>query len=129
MKNLKKEYILELAVKHLEWVSYGWHQMSHPELCEYIYKVYTTQLEPLRLEYRARWINKRMHELLTRGYKYAREVCIELDLTWPPEQIYSFHNRLKIVEDKCADIEDDLERITRIFDNLKSDIKFLKDLK
>lgn len=45
MKKIKREYILEMTVKHLEWLNYnyGWNQMSYHELCEFVYKVYTKQ--------------------------------------------------------------------------------------
>lgn len=129
MKKIKREYILELTVKYLEWLNYnyGWNQMSYPELCEFVYKAYTEQLEPLRKEYRADRISERMHQLLTLGYKYARELCRDHEVTWPPNHpADDYAERLAKVEDNCIDIMDDLRRLTRQLENLKSEIKRLK---
>lgn len=101
--------------------------MSNPELCEFVYKVYTGQLEPLRQEYRAGRISERMHELLTQGYKYACEVCRDHNVDWPPHHpADDYEERLAKVEDNCIDIMDDLRRLTRQLENLKSEIKLLK---
>lgn len=128
MKKIKREYILEMLVKHLEWLNYnfGWNQMSYPELCEFVFKVYTEQLEPLRKEYRASQISERMHELLTFGYKYAREVCRDHEVTWPPQSIDNIYGRLSDVESKCAQIEREIHQMVRQLENLKSEIKLLK---
>lgn len=128
MKKIKREYILEMLVKHLEWLNYnfGWNQMSYPELCEFVFKVYTEQLEPLRKEYRSSQISERMHELLTFGYKYAREVCRDHEVTWPPQPIDNIYGRLSDVESKCAQIEREIHQMVRQLENLKSEIKLLK---
>lgn len=125
---MKKEYILELTVKHLEWLNYdyGWNQMSYRELCGYVYKVYTEQLEPLRLEYRNGRTNKRVHELLTKGYKYTREVCRDHDVEWPPQPVDNIQGHLAEIESKCTEIERDLYRTARQLETLKSEIKLLK---
>lgn len=128
MKKIKKEYILDLTVKHQEWLNYnyGWNQMSYPELCEFVYKAYTEQLVPLRKEYRAGVASERIHELLTQGYRHAREVCRGHEITWPPQPIDNIYGRLTEIESKCAEIERDMHQAARQLENLKSKIKLLK---
>ena len=128
MRMSLKVYTLEVSVRHLEWLyyCYGWNQMSHPELCEFIYKVYTEQLEPLRLEYRAGRVTECTHELLTRGYKYAREVCRDHDVEWPPKPIDNINERIEDIENNCAKIESDFQCLNRRIEALKSDIRLLK---
>lgn len=88
-KNRLREEILRQTINHLDWLccTYGYYRMSYPELCQYVYRVYTKQLEPLRLQYQEGKLNERMHWLLTRGYKYARELCRDHDIAWPPQRM------------------------------------------
>ena len=135
-KNRLREEILRQTINHLDWLccTYGYYRMSYPELCQYVYRVYTKQLEPLRLQYQEGKLNERMHWLLTRGYKYARELCRDDDIAWPPQhESLLYSERLSAAERSCDDIADqflqlkkDIEEFPRRIQALKYELERLK---
>ena len=128
-KNRLREEILRQTINHLDWLccTYGYYRMSYPELCQYVYRVYTKQLEPLRLQYLEGQLNERMHWLLTRGYKYARELCRNHDIAWPPPHESSLYSeRLSAVERSCKEIVDDFQRLQRGIEEFPRRIEALK---
>lgn len=127
--NRLREEALRQTINHLDWLccSYGYYRMSYPELCQYVYKVYTKQLEPLRLQYLEGKLNERMHWLLTKGYKYARELCRDHDIAWPPQhESLLYSERLSAAEKSCQELVDSFERLQSRIEGLQIELKKLK---
>lgn len=127
-KDREREFVLEIIVGHLESLAIDPRYMSYMELSQYIHKVYTRDLAPLRQEYRDGLINERMHTLLTQGYKAAKEICMSHCIPWPPpadhciyekrlvELVRSFENieeQLQVYQDKVERLKNELAELKK----------------
>lgn len=128
-KRRLQEEVLRQTINHLDWLNCnrGYYNMSEAELCQYVHRVYTKQIEPLRLQYRDGQLNERMHWLLTRCYKNAVELCRDHGIAWPPPHESSLYSeRLYAVEKSCEKVVDDIQRLQRELEELPSRIEALK---
>ena len=101
--------------------------MSYPELCQYVHRIYTMELEPLCQRYRVGNLNERMHRLLTNGYKNAVELCKDYGIEWPPQhESLLYSERLASAEKSCKKIVDDIQRLQDEVEAMKCELKKLK---
>lgn len=129
MKRKDEYYYLEMHIKHLEWfvMNYAYDYMSYHELCEYVYKVYTNELEPLRIRYHEGNLNERMHQLLTKGYKCIKHLSKDHNISWPPHpRDFFIKEQLNRLEDEINDLVEECRSIPRQIDVLTHQLKRLK---
>ncbi len=122
MKQRYIEYSLRASVKHLDYLySFGVDDnLMYSDVCDCIHKIFTRQLEPLRLQYREGRLNERIHNLLTEGYKYAYLTCKEYGIAWPPP------SKARILIERLSSYENEYENLIRDFENIKNRIDYLK---
>lgn len=129
MKRRFEEQNLRQIINHLDWLtcSCGYYNMSYHELCQYVHRIYTMELEPLRQRYREGNLNERMHRLLTSGYKNAVELCKGQGIEWPPQhESLLYSERLASAEKSCEKIVDDFQRLQDEVEAMKCELKKLK---